>query len=258
VIRFGHRGGLLLVVVATGCARPSTPDPVEPNPSEAEPTAPPDVGSAAVVPVDPSEALADVEETLLRFDFVLRFDIEAEGAVTSHLVGELRSRGETMSLRARGTFGDDVVELSLECDGERLRGSNGTTKLDLPQPVALEEAMVIGLTRMGLLHNLAVLIGARPPDHGEGGAREWVRAEEIASGALTGPEAPSEAVRREPLQAMSFRVVVAEHHAGDATLWWDPASKLPIERHQVVRFPGGEMRVRESYAAQWLSPDAPS
>jgi hypothetical protein len=43
---------------------------------------------------------------------------------------------------------------------------------------------------------------------------------------------------------LGFRIVVSDREAGEAELWLDPAG-LPLRRLQIVRFPQGEMRVRE-------------
>lgn len=243
------------VLLASACARPSPAVSTHLDPAPRSAIAPAPAGQAgepAVVPLGMAPSLAILEDNLQALDFAIRFDIEAEGAVQARFVGELRSVGDTMSLRANGSFDGKPVELSLTADGQRLKGKGGTGQLDVQQPAALEEAVVIGLLRMGILHNLAVLMGARPPDHADGGVGEWVVAEDVVAGASVGPTEPTEAARRESPSAMSFGIVVAGRRAGDATLWWDPASKLPLERHQVVRFPGGEMRVRETYVVEPL------
>jgi len=191
---------------------------------------------------------------MLELDFVVRFDVQSSGAVQSRLVGELRSVGDDVRLSAKGKFGDQVVELHLHGDGSTLEGSSGPAKLNLPQPAALKEALVIGLTRMGILHNLAVLISARPPDHSDGGVSEWAQAETVVPGANVGPEQPTEDARQSNPEAMSFGLMVEGTEAGNVTLWWDPATKLPVERHQVVQFPEGEMVVRETYTISPLAP----
>jgi hypothetical protein len=246
-----RRGLLVLVALVGGCARPATTAPGEPPP---RPALPEQTASSEAVPVDLAAALIGLEEKLLRQDFALRFEIEAEGGVTSRFVGELRAQGDALSLGARGSFAGQAIELSLEADSGRLEGSNGTGKLDLPRPPALEEALVIGLTRMGLLHNLAVLTRVRPPDGSDGGVREWVRVEDVVSGPSVGPPRPFDPALDGRIEAMSFRVLVSDDHVADATLWWDPTNELPVERHQIVRFPGGEMLVRESYQVEWLGP----
>jgi hypothetical protein len=249
-----HRGPLLWVLLGSACASGSQP-PVMEHPAANPEGSPASVSSddaPDVTPLDLSEQLQAVEDELIAVDFTMRFELESEGLVVSRLAGELRSQGDTLSLRARGSFEGQPVELILEADGQRLRGANGRSTLELPQPAALEEAVVIGLTRMGLLHNLAMLVGARPPDRADGGVREWVQANAVVGGSAVGPAEPSDSTGREQPKALSFGIVVAGEHVGDATLWYDPASKLPLERHQLVSFPGGEMRVRETYDVQWL------
>ena len=58
--------------------------------------------------------------------------------------------------------------------------STDTTVVTGATPPALNEAIVIGLTRMGHLHNIAVLTGGLPPDHSDGGAADWVRVANFA------------------------------------------------------------------------------
>ena len=98
---------------------------------------------------------------------------------------------------------------------------------------------VIGLTRQGLLHNLAMLTAGRPPDHADGGVAEWV---EVVEPQLGPPEVFGEGQAR-PLE---FAITVSDQPVGHATLWLDDRG-LPIERRQVVNFPEGQMRVTERY-----------
>lgn len=245
----------MVAVVLAGCAKPrasEAPDPSLP----AEPRSPtitaPRQGDPAGVPLDLSLELASIEQNLIDLDFAMRFDIESKGSVASRLVGELRLQENTLRVRASGSFGGEPVELSLQADGKRLRGTNGRSEISIPQPPELERAVVIGLVRMGLLHNLAMLVGGGPPDHADGGVDTWVTTTEVRFGAKVGPaEAGSRAERTTP-EAMSFRIHVGGSEAGEATLWWDTALDVPIERHQIVRFPEGEMRVRESYSVEIL------
>ena len=246
------RLSLLVVLVAACTKTPSTPPAKAPEPIATPEPAPPTEDEAE--PVDLGLELTRLEQTMLELDFVVRFDVESTGALKSRFVGELRAVGDEVILSANGKFGDKVVELHLHGDGKTLEGTNGTATIDLPQPAALKEALVVGLTRMGILHNLAVLISARPPDHAEGGVAQWVQADSVVAGANVGPEQPTEEVRRADPEAMSFGIVVAGAPAGDATLWWDPATKLPVERHQVVNFPDGTMVVRETYTVSPLAP----
>jgi hypothetical protein len=104
-----------------------------------------------------------------------------------------------------------------------------------PQPCAPEvrDALVIGMLRMGLLHNAAMLIGGNWPDHAEGNVHNWVRIE-----------------RWQTLDARSikFDVVVRTDVMGDATLTFDAAGAgLPSERRQLIHFEEGDMDVSERY-----------
>lgn len=115
----------------------------------------------------------------------------------------------------------------------------------MPAWISNSKAIAIGLVRMGILHNVAVLNGARPPDHADGGVRDWVeRREATYTRAVTELEATRDDL---PSPPVSMQIVVDGQPAGEATVWIDPSLGLPIERHQVVVFPEGEMRVRESY-----------
>ncbi len=233
---------LLAFVAVLACHRaptPTQPPAPEPEPSAQEP-------ADASPPADASIDLAAMEKALLERALNLRFDIAASGAVQARLVGELRLDGERLALRASGTFAGNQVEVSLDADGERLTGTNGTAKLDFPQPPELADAIVVGLVRMGILHNLAMLIAGRPLDHAEGDVREWVVARDVVAEARV-TQGLSDEARRQASDAMSFAITVSGNEAGEATLWWDRATSLPVERHQVVRFAEGEMHVRETY-----------
>lgn len=244
--------GLLLGVPLTaGCNKTNAvTTPPRETATTPEPAAGPIDGVPESAPLDLGPELSSVEQTLLDLDFVVRFDVESSGALHSRFVGELRAVDDEVILSANGKFGDKVFDLHLHGDGKTLEGTNGTTKLDLPQPPALKEALVIGLVRMGILHNLAVLISARPPDHADGGVQDWVQTESVVLGAKVGPEQPTEEAPDQ--EAMSFGLVVAGADAGNATLWWNPTTKLPLERHQVVDFPEGQMVVRETYTVSQL------
>jgi hypothetical protein len=247
-------GGVVVGLVA-GCSTPrtaETPAPALPGEARGPAVAAAAEGEPKTVPLDISAELGAIEQNLLDLDFAMRFDIASEGAVASRFVGELRVVEETITLRASGTFEGKPVELSLSSDGERLRGGSGAAEISIPQPPELERAVVIGLARMGLLHNLAMLVGGRPPDHADGGVDTWLAAAEVVPGAKVGPDEPGPEAQRQGAQAMSWQIRVDGGHAGDATLWCDPATNLPLERHVIVPFPSGEMRVREHYTIELL------
>lgn len=165
------------------------------------------------------------------------FDIRAEGAVSAHLEGHLVvGRDHTVQLVAEGDFGGRKVEVEMHGDGKRLRGNNGGKAFDIETPPALAESLVVGLTRMGLLHNLARLVGGQHPDHAEGGVRDWVTLDAFRAENPQGP-----------LRGLSFDLQVGGQPSGRATLWTMDPNGWPKERQQTVQFPEGKMEVQESY-----------
>jgi hypothetical protein len=233
----------LAFVFALGCHKP------EPA-VITEPPAPIATPGPKQSPESIERTLEDIEAALIERDFQLRFDVEATGQVQARLVGEVRTKGDWLAISARGSFAGQNVELALEGDGERLFGSSGAARLEVAQPAELEDAVVIGLTRMGILHNLAVLVSARPPDHADGGVREWAQVKDVVAEARVTPDALSEEAKALAPAVISFGIVVAGRDTGEATLWWDRQTGLPVERHQIVRFPAGEMHVRETYQGE--------
>jgi len=198
--------------------------------------------SAAVPAVSPAAAFARIEDAWLRQPHVhVAFHVTAEGAFRGELEGELMLAGEEgVFLTARGTFGGEAVELTLNTRAGRMTGGRAGQSFDEPIPTGLREGVAIGFTRMGILHNLARLTAALPPDRTDGTVRSWVEARDLAwlpaqeGGAASG---------------LRFAVWVDGAPAADATLWL-AASGAPLWREGTVRFPGGEMRVTERYEVQ--------
>ena len=104
---------------------------------------------------------------------------------------------------------------------------------------------VIGLTRLGFLHNLAMLTAGTPPDRADGGVTDWVTADDPSLG---GPEVP-EGDRT----SVSFNITVAGTPAGAAVLDLNDDGIL-LGRRQIVVFPEGEMRVSEQYTRVVIRP----
>ncbi|MCA9648968.1 MAG: hypothetical protein H6712_32330 [Myxococcales bacterium] len=224
--------GISFGASVSGCARSasSAAPPAAVAPSADEP-APEAIASAET-------AFQELEQRLLAEGTRLRFHITAEGAVEVDLRGELRVDDE-LDLRVKGLFAGEAYELRLWTQGDLLLGGPvGTPAFEQPRPAALAPAIVVGLTRMGLLHNIAVLIAGAPPDHGEGGVEQWVQTvghHRVEAGAEEGEH-----------EGLSFDLVVAGQPSGTATLWLDEDGQ-PRRRMQAVAFPDGEMRVIERY-----------
>jgi hypothetical protein len=233
--------GVILVALACGPkTAPPTAAPSEPAPIEVTST------PSETPTQDASALLSQVEQRMIAEDFHVAFSVRSSGVVESSLVGEVWAQGDRMRITANGTFGGRPMQVHLTADGERVRGGAGdTTTIDVDQPPELKQAVVVGLTRMGVLHNVARLLGGRPPDHAEGGVDPWLQALAVESGPRVEPTELSEEATDQPV--VSFDLHVAGERTGEVSLWVDPAASWPVERHQVVTFPEGEMRVREVY-----------
>ncbi|MEM7154305.1 MAG: hypothetical protein AAF799_15775 [Myxococcota bacterium] len=175
----------------------------------------------------------DLEQRLVEEPLRLRFDVTAEGAVEVDIEGSLIVEDE-VELRAKGTFAGQPLDLRLWSEGDHLQGGPvGNPSFELPRPMALAPALVLGLTRMGVLHNIAMLMGGAPPDHSGGGVEAWVQTVEHRSPGGSDP-------------GVEFGLVVDGTPSGSATLWLDAVGQ-PRLREQRVDFPEGTMIVVERY-----------
>lgn len=191
---------------------------------------------------DAAAAFARLETRLVDASAVrLAFDVVSEGAVESALRGTLAIDGDgRVQLLASGTFGGQPVELRVSSDGRTYTYGNANGSRTEDAPPHLEEALLVGLTRMGVLHNLAMLTAGSPPDRANGEIREWVRARDVG---WNGDAPP----------AVEFAIEVSGTRVGNATLALDPRGG-PLLRHQTVQFPEGEMRVVERYSDVEIEP----
>jgi hypothetical protein len=191
-----------------------------------------------------TRTMTDLEQRLQAAARVeVAFVIESEGAVASHLEGTLTwDRDGMISLTATGDFAGQPQALELRGDAQTLETVVASeSRWSGTRPPALIEALVIGLTRQGLLHNLAVLSGGLPPDHGDGGVSEWLEYVEPQLG-------PPEVFGVGEARPLEFQITVEDQLVGHATLWLGEDG-VPIERRQTVNFPEGQMRVTERYTS---------
>ena len=190
------------------------------------------VGSACSSRPTPEQQLATLEAELLNSPtLTVSFEVIATGAFAAELRGTLTIMDDDQtSLRADGSFGGEPVSLHLDSTDTGLVGGNGDNQFAVAQPAALREALIIGLTRMGILHNLARLTSVQLPDHADGGVQNWVQADSLTGGG----------------DSLSFSIIVAGQTSGEATLLFSDPQTL-LGREQVVNFPGGSMQVTESY-----------
>jgi hypothetical protein len=146
----------------------------------------------------------------------VRFYIEAKGSMQMLAKGELVRYGDLLTFIVTGKL-------------------NGTTEhgdLRLEKtPEATRRTILLGLTRMGLAHNIYRLYNDQEVDA------------DIDQRVKTANETWDPAARK-----LAFDILFNGEKAAEAELWLNDAN-LPVKRHQVVHFPNGDMIVDETY--QW-------
>lgn len=190
----------------------------------------------------PSTLFADLERRLLDAPTLrLRYTVTSEGAFNASLAGTLNlAQHSSVDLQAQGVFGDAPMTLYLRTDGQGMEGGSAQRSFREAMPPALREALILGFTRMGILHNLARLTGGAAPDHAAGGVREWVEVRDVQRASDASGANPEWLALRLPIYVSGARTA-------EATLWLDRRTGLPVQRDQVVTFPSGSMRVVEQY-----------
>jgi len=184
-------------------------------------------------PVPAEFVLQSLEQQLLGAqEFTFAFHITAEGVVQADLQGVCSVGPEDVALQATGEFATMPLRLAMISTPDKILGHTGGRPIDVARGPELREAVVLGLTRMGLLHNIAKLFSGAAPDHQEGGVAEWTQVEGVFA-------------RRDGTLAM--RLIVDDEPAGEAVLALDPDG-LPSLRTQTVRFSTGTLEVTERYS----------
>lgn len=138
----------------------------------------------------------------------------AEGAVRADATTGV-SVGPATRLHTQGTF----------------MGTPFQRDFDQPTTPALRDAVVLGMTRMGLLHNVVNLAQGNGIDRADGTVRDWLSA----------------AMFRRVKGGVAYTVLIDGKNAGFTTLLIDAKTKRPRKRTEVVHFPNGDMRVTETY-----------
>lgn len=205
--------------------------------------------AASAMVLDPSTPpavlFADLERRLLEASALhLRYTVRSEGAFNAALTGSVDvSQHSRVDLRAEGTFGDSPATLHFRSDAQTVEGGSAHRTFREAAPPALHDALILGLTRMGLLHNLARLTAGLAPDHAGGGVREWVEVRDVQIASDTAGGNPH-------WLPLKLPIYVSGRRTAEATLWLDRRTGLPVRRDQVVTFPNGSMSVVEEY--EWM------
>lgn len=226
---------LLVFAACTTAPAPTASEPpatvtpkVEAAPPPATTTAPaPDTTAAAVQtqPIPGLAAFEQLEQRLAKMDkFDVRFHIESSGPIPSVVKGEVHMKGEDVHIQTYG-------KLKGESKAARLPAEEDGTL-----PAGSRSAVLVGMTRMGLLHNLVrMLMMNEGIDMKPGSDPNWVKVDNITYDLAD--------------RHFHFDIIVEGQNAGWADLWLTPDGK-PQHRKEVVHFPDGDLNVEERYL--WL------
>jgi hypothetical protein len=215
-----RRAALILTFIASACSTPQVKNKKQEAP----------------MVVDAEAHFSMLEQTLLKAKKVfMAIKVTSSGAVSSSLMGELRlSESNQAHLKFNGEFAGNPVEMHLSSRENRMSGGSGDKSFEEGAPPALNEGILLGLARMGILHNLAMLSAGSPPQGTDGNVRDWVQARNFSYDETT--------------KAIRFEIVVSGAPSGEVELWLDEETgRFPTRRKQTVHFPEGDMHVEEIY-----------
>lgn len=181
----------------------------------------------------PEQVFARMEQRVMGADHI-EFEVASSGAFESSFEGWIHHEGGELAMAAHGSWGGEPVTVSAETTRDLLVLNTPDQMERVKKEPFLSTAVLIGLTRMGVLHNVARLVAGKAPDHDNGGVREWVEVENIR---FVGADRNS----------IRFDIIVDGTRSAVATVRVDPRSGLPLQREQTVEFPQGSMTVVETY-----------
>lgn len=190
-----------------------------------------------------SEVLERLEARLLQARVVrVEASLRATGAVQATLEGftELRGRNHAQA-RYEGRFAGAAALLTLAADGRQLQLGNAGRSRTLPVGADSNRALLLGLTRMGLWHNLTRAVALEAPDHDVGGFGDWSVADNFR------PVTFAQVGELAGLATLGFDLQLDGRPTASVQLWLEPASGLPRRREQTLQLPAGEVRVVETY-----------
>jgi hypothetical protein len=187
------------------------------------------------------DLLYALEKALIESQSVLiTFDISGTGSVIAEFKGVLIVQPENRLVwRARGSFSGTPMDLELVSDGEFMIGKTPETTFKKRTPKHLNQAVLIGATRMGLMHNLARLSGGAAPDYTDGRIHEWVQVSDV----LLDRADPTDDI----FATLQFNVLVNSEHVAETELVLAKQTRLPQKRIQTVHFTQGDMTAIERY-----------
>lgn len=227
---------LLGVVLAAGPIVAGATDPSTPESKGQE---------AMETPESPGEVFQRVESRLRAGNLNVKVRLRARGAVNAYLEGTALARPDNhVHLSLAGDYKGEKTNAELISDGQDMRLRKNKKAHTSKTPTALSESLILGFMRMGLMHNAARLVEGEPPDHAQGGAGDWTKADNFR---LVGTQS---APRLGKVMRIDFDVLVGGQKRGEGSLYVPARSRLPSQRVQTIHFPEGDLQVLEKYEWQ--------
>lgn len=206
----------------------------------------------------PEKVISAMEASLLKIkNRKLKFRTEATGAIAATFEGEvIFKKGNVIDYRTAGKFLGKEHKLFLLSDGARLRGGSEAKPFESACPAELRSGILIGMSRMGLMHNIARLSGNQPPERTDGTVTKWLGIVEPKFAKDHAPDTPQAGAELKhndkKLMVVFFKLSVDGKNTGDVELWIDTKTNLPSYRAITVHFPQGDMFVTEKYTWEKL------
>lgn len=188
-----------------------------------------------------TEEFARLEARLLAAEsLALSGTAIAQGVVTAELDFSLHAtKAGWVDFRIQGLFMSETVDRRFTSNSEVQCVAEVAESRRVTAPY-LWEALILGLTRMGIMHNMALLVNGSGPDFADEGLHNVVGFQSFAN--------------LDELGAIAWQVVFRGQPTAMAHLWIRDG--LPTRREQRVSFAEGDMRVDEAYHVFELNPDA--
>jgi hypothetical protein len=196
-----------------------------------------------------SSALAaqTAEQSFRNFEALLaragRFDVKAHvvssGAIDSDLNADVGvANAGIVVIRVKGTLQGKPDEVVFRTDGIVTMVGKDGQQTRLQPGKSMRQAVQVGFARLGLWHNLLLLSHGAQPEHNTGGILEWVTVANIHYASPT----------KKGLTGLAFDVSIEGDRVGQATLWLDETTKMPVRREQSISIDGKTVNTVEEYS----------
>ncbi len=194
-----------------------------------------------------SQATESAEQRFRDFEALLtragRFDVKAHvvstGIIASDLTADVGVANEgIVVIRMKGTFNGKPDDVVLRTDGIVTMIGRDGEQTRLQPGRSMRQAVQLGFARVGLWHNLMLLSHGTQPEHNEGGILQWT---DVANVRYASPAKKGQT-------GLTFDVVIEGKPLGQATLWFDDTSKMPVRREQALTIDGKTIRTVEDYS----------